>query len=177
MLKLEFCIYFAGKYWLYSFQQRHPDLSLRSPQKCSIARLTSFTRDNVNVFYQHLKHVLQEHPEFSDGSRIYNLDETGVTTVMGKATKIFAKTGARSVHVPTAAERGSLITLCCIICANGTHIPPAMIFPRVKVQDNMMIGAFPGTKPLATTSGWMNAELFLDVLKHFVRQTNCSPSK
>lgn len=79
--------------------------------------------------------MLQVHPEFSDGSKTFNLDEIGVTTVMGKATKVFAKTGTRSVYVPTAAERGSLITLCCITCANGSHIPPTMIFPRVKVGD------------------------------------------
>lgn len=132
------------------------------------------------MFYDNLKILLEKYPQTaSDGSRIFNLDETGVTTVMSKASKVFAEKGSRNVHAPTAAERGSLVTVCAIIGANGSFLPPAMIFPRVHFQSHMLNEAVPGTLGLAKLSGWMTADLFVKVLEHFSKFTRSSnsPSK
>lgn len=40
----------AGVDWLTSFMKRHPDLSLRKPEGCSIARSSAFNRKNMGVF-------------------------------------------------------------------------------------------------------------------------------
>ena len=41
-----------------------------------------------------------------------------------------------------------------------------MIFPIVNFKNHMLKGAPPGTKGIAYISGWSNAEIFLEFLKH-----------
>nr|CAI5851174.1 unnamed protein product [Callosobruchus analis] len=45
----------AGKDWLKAFRKRHPELSLRRPEPCSLARATAFNKVNVDRFMTILK--------------------------------------------------------------------------------------------------------------------------
>lgn len=163
----------AGKEWLYSFRKRHNKLSLRTPEGCSLARATSFNRHNVDIFYRKLKEVMSRNPAFADGTRIYNLDETGTTTVQ-KPQKVLGVKGQKQICKVTSGERGVLVTTCCIVNAAGNFLPPVMIFPRVFFKQHMLNGAPTGTLGLATQSGWMNSELFVETMKHFIKYSNSS---
>ncbi|XP_065644287.1 uncharacterized protein LOC136075348 [Hydra vulgaris] len=46
---------------------------------------------------------------------------------------------------------------------------PVIVFPRKLSRNPLMRGAPEGFIGLANQSGWMNAEIFIDVLKHFVK--------
>ncbi|XP_072929474.1 uncharacterized protein [Epargyreus clarus] len=162
----------AGKDWLRSFRARHQDLSLKKPEPCSLARATAFNRDNVEKFFSNLKEVMQRHHSFGNGMRVYNLDETSTTTVQ-KPQKVLAPKGFNVCKI-TSGERGVLITTCAIISASGQALPPAMVFPRKNFKTHMLHGAPPGTLGLAAPSGWMNVDLFVDVMKHFVKHTSSS---
>ena len=65
---------------------------------------------------------------------VYNLDESGITTVQSVA-KVIAEKGTKQMGQITAQERGTLVTVCC--CSNAARhaLPPAMIFPRVNLTD------------------------------------------
>ena len=78
---------------------------------------------------------------------------------------------------PSLTEQGTLITACCCINAVGRTLPPALVFPRVNYKNWMALGSPPGTLGLASPSGWMNAELFIEVLAHFIRHMGCSSEK
>ena len=67
--------------WMNNFRKRHPDLSLRAPEGCSLSRATSFNAHNVNIFFNRLKELFARSPAFANGTRIFNLDETGTITV------------------------------------------------------------------------------------------------
>ena len=52
-----------------------------------------------------------------------------------------------------------------IVNATGNSVPPVYGFPRVKFSYRFISGAPTGSLGLASKSGWMIAELFIDVLK------------
>lgn len=163
----------AGLDWLRGFLKRNPNISIRQPEGCSLSRATAFNPHNVGVFFSNYDKALQRSEKFADGSRIYNLDETGVTTVH-HPKRVVAEKGCKQVGQIISAERGTLVTVCCIINAAGNTIPPAMVFPRKNFKQHMISGAVPGTLGLANQSGWMTAELFPEVMTHFVNHSRSS---
>lgn len=83
----------AGKDWLYLFLRRHPHISLRQPESTSLNRITAFNKDSVNHFYSNLSDVLEIF-RFK-ANQVYNVDETGITTVQKKCPKVYAQKGTK----------------------------------------------------------------------------------
>lgn len=102
----------AGEKWYRGFRARHPKLSLRTPEGCSLSRATSFNKHNVNVFFDNLFEVCNRSSHFACGTRIFNLDETATTTVH-VAPKVLALKGVRQVNKVTSGERGVLVHCKC----------------------------------------------------------------
>jgi transposase-like protein len=163
----------AGVDWYRSFMKRNSSLSIRKPEATSIARNSSFNAFNVGAFYDNLKNVLATHTLGPEA--IWNIDETGVTTVHRPA-KIIAERGIKQVGQTTSQERGTLVTVCNAINAIGNYIPPFIILPRVNVKEYMYSGAPPGTVGVGHKkhSGWMTQDNFIQFLEHFVKHVKCS---
>lgn len=70
--------------------------------------MTSFNRHNVSEFFTNLSQVYKQ---YKFGCQdIWNIDETGVTTVQ-RPDKIIASKAIKQVGAATSGERGSLVTL------------------------------------------------------------------
>lgn len=161
----------AGLDWLFGFMERHPGLSIRAPEATSLSRATSFNKTNVGKFYENLGAVLDRY-QFSP-NKIYNLDETGCTTVQ-KPPNVIAKKGSKQVGQITSSERGTLVTVCCFINASGGTIPPVFVFPKANIKPYMTEGAPVGSLALAYKTGWMTAENFFKLMHHFVQFTQAT---
>lgn len=160
----------AGRAWLDHFLRRHQDkLSIRKPTGTSYARAKGFTHERVNSFYDLLQAEYQKHKYPED--RVWNVDETGLSVVQTKTPQVIASRGKRQICSLTAAERGSLVTVICSMSAGGSYVPPMFIFPRTNMTDILMKGAPPGSIGRAHPSGWVQANLFTDWLRHFVEKT------
>ena len=160
----------ATRDWYYGFMKRHPTLTLKTPEGMSIARIMAFNRTNVDLFFNIFCQAMDKYgfrPE-----RIFNLDESSVTTVM-KPVRVLCERG-RPVASQISRERGASMTFVGIINAAGSFIPPVFIIPRKRWNETFMRGTIDGSKGIFHQNGWMNGELFLETLQHIQSKTYCS---
>ena len=166
----------AGHHWYANFMRRHPELVLRSPEQTSAHRVKAFCKENVEMFFHNLGQLIDEH--HFEATQIYNMDETGFSTVATKIGKVIAMKGSRRVGKLEAAERGTMITMALCVNAAGNSIPPFFLFPRKNMQTTFLDNVSPGTVGFANTSGWMCAPEFERYMRHFissVKPTQASP--
>jgi len=157
----------AGRKWYRGFMRRHRQLSLREPEATSIARATGFNKPRVHSFFDLLETVYARENLTAD--RLYNMDETCLSTVQTNQKKIIGERGKRQIGAITSNERGQSTT--CVVCvsSSGVYIPPMLIFRRKRVNQALEIGAPPGTVFLAQDKGWMTATGFCFWLGHFIK--------
>jgi len=125
-----------------------------------------------------LRDVRTRYP--NPAQNIYNVDETGLTTVQ-KPVKIIAGKGQKQVGYITSAEMGTLVTACCAVNAErgtlvtaccgvnaiGNSVPPFFVFPQVHFKEAMIMGGPAGCVGVGQISGWMNADSFVDLDETF----------
>ncbi|XP_047134205.1 uncharacterized protein LOC105850413 isoform X1 [Hydra vulgaris] len=159
----------AGDYWLRLFRKRYQrKLSLRKPEATSLARSSAFNKHTVSLTYDNFKKVLSQCPSDIKATDIWNLDETGLSTVH-VPPKILAPLGMKQVGSMTSTERGTTVTMIAAINAGGGFIPPMLIFPRVNFKDFMITGAPEGSIGVTNPSGWSNESIFVKFLQHFIK--------
>lgn len=133
----------AGKCWLYSFLARHKKVTLRTLEATSAARAVGFNKPVVEKFFQLLVSLYDKYKFTPD--RIYNVDETGITTVPNKTSKVLSLKGKRQVGGLMSAERGQLVTAEICMSASGAFMPTMFIFPRKRMNPELLDDALPGT--------------------------------
>ncbi|KAK9685653.1 CENP-B N-terminal DNA-binding domain [Popillia japonica] len=163
----------AGRKWMRNFLKSHKNLSFRTPQGISKATVKGFTPDNVNAFYDLLESSFEK-VNF-DPARVYNVDETGLTSVQRKHSKVISFKGKKQVAALTSADRGSLVTVVTCMSAIGSFVPPPFVFPRKNMKAELLDGTPAESIAGCHPSGWIQTNLFTQWLQHFVKFTK--PSK
>ena len=151
----------ATREWYYGYMFRHPSLALKAPEGMSLACAIAFSRVNVELFKAYVEAV--ERHSFMP-ARIFNLDESGLSTVM-KPCKVVCERG-RPVASQVARERGSHMIFVGIINAAGHGFPPVFIIARKKMNADFLRGTTAGTTVLLQSNGWMDHERFVETLQH-----------
>ena len=165
----------AGEDWIVGLMRNNPQLSLRKPERTSLARAAGFNKEKVSRFYDAYESIVYT----STGeiqippSRIFNADETGFT-VCYTPGKVISQKGRRSVGAVTSLEKGKTITVLCCVSATGSYIPPMITFPRVRMKVAFMDKAPSGALGLSSKSGWINEDLFTKWFDHFLESTQPS---
>ena len=158
----------AGPDWIYGFLKRNPGISLRKPEATSLNRISAFNKVEVDLFFKNLETV-QEKFKFP-ASRIYNVDETGISTVH-KPGKILGPKGQKQVGAATSWERGKNVTVVCAMSAIGNYIPPMFIYPRQRMSQQLQKGGPRDAIYGCSKNGWINEDLFMEWLQHFQKHS------
>ncbi|CAH2007076.1 unnamed protein product [Acanthoscelides obtectus] len=106
------------------------------------------------------------------------MDETGVQ-LLNKPSKVVTKKGSKDVHVLTSKERGENVTVIACCSADGTFIPPVLIFKGVNRKPVLSDGLPPGSKVyMNRKSSFINSELFVQwLVEQFIPHKPAGPSK
>lgn len=163
----------AGKKWLRNFLRRNPSLSLRKPQSMALARAKGFSKASVNLFYDLLEPELKR--VGMKPNKVYNVDETGITVVQSRRSKILAVKGKKQIGTLSAQERGALMTVVTCMSPAGIFVPPLIVFPRKNMKPELLNGCPPGTIAKCHKSGWIQAHIFTNWLQHFIDYVKPTP--
>ena len=158
--------------WFYGFLKRWPELKVVKPQKLSISRAKSASGDVINNYYSELGNILTTNNLTNKPERIYNIDETGVSTEHSPP-KIVCNVGTNPQAV--TSPRSSTVT--CIAASNalGNSVPPYYVFPGARWNDDFLDGASTGAAGTMSKSGWSNSQVFQTYLNdHFLRYSSVS---
>ncbi len=183
----------AGRRWVKGFLSRAAGsgLSIRQPECLSMNRFRSFTKENCDKFFEILAEIVETH--HLDGSRIYNMDESGFSTVQKKGDKVISTRGKRRVLTISSGEKGRNTTVvCCVNAVGDWHVKPFIIFKGTRISRDHAIGLmegrfsdsdlsiinlfsffsrfFPptGARINGSPSGYIDTELFIVWLEYFI---------
>ena len=101
---------------------------MRTPEGISAARVKGFTSENVARFFDIYESELRK--VIHQAHRICNVDETGITTVQHRHSKVISMRGMKEVASLISAKRGNLITVVTCINATGIYVPRLNVFPE-----------------------------------------------
>ena len=94
--------------------------------------------------------------------QVYSADESG-TGIVCKPGKVLEEAGRRNVYRITSAKRGKTHTL-------GSSLPPLMVFPQKRNHpDSKKLGAPSNSLFMVSDSGWINNDIYLAWLCHFIQ--------
>ena len=82
---------------------------------------------------------------FTKPMNIYNMDETGLSTIVHNPGRVVTELGRRNVWAITSAEKGKTHTILTCVSASGYSLPPFIVYPRRRISDNLKVAAVPGT--------------------------------
>lgn len=94
-------------------------------------------------------------------NQIYNVDETGISTVQDPGT-IVATKGKKRVGSVTSWERGKT-----------GYIPPMFIFPRKRMSPLLSRNRPPWAEYRCSHNGWSNEDLFFEWVTRFITYSKC----
>ncbi|XP_046973826.1 MFS-type transporter clz9-like [Vanessa cardui] len=157
----------AGKAWFYKFMKRHPQLSVRQPENTSLNRIKGLNKENVFHFFDLLEKIIDENG--IEPTNIFNVDESGFSTVQKKAQKIVRLKGKKQIGAATSGERGVNTTAVCCASVSGQFIPPINLIKRMRQNPELANGAPLGSVVTVSESGYINSALFVEWLKHFIK--------
>ncbi|XP_045449135.1 uncharacterized protein LOC123657659 [Melitaea cinxia] len=163
----------AGKDWLTGFMKRNK-LSARKAEGTSLNRAKAFNKHEVSIFFKLLEELMEKYKFLP--RNIFNMDETGITSVHYPG-KVITEKGQKRVGSITSGERGTTVTAVCAVSATGSYIPPMLIYPRQRHSLALENDGPRGAVYRYSKNGWINEDLFIDWLKHFAAVTKPSETE
>src|SRR5271170_7723293 len=152
-----------GKEWVPSFLRRHSELASVRPRSIDAARVKDTSPERLQCWFDDLKKVLAEFnvkPE-----NIYNIDESGFAIGEKEAGRCIINANIRQ-KFQAKPGRQEWVTVVECICADGSIIPPLVIFKAKNLSRQWIPASIHGNWRFNCNSkGWTSNDHGLDWLK------------
>ena len=152
-----------GKDWVPRFIQRHPELASVRPRSIDSVRIKDTSPEWLQRWFDDLKKVLAEFnikPE-----NIYNMDESGFAIGEKEAGRIIIDANIRQRY-QAKPGRQEWVTVVECVCADGSVIPPLVIFKAENLSTQWIPANIHGNWRFNCNSkGWTSNQHGLDWLK------------
>ncbi|KZT32305.1 DDE-domain-containing protein, partial [Sistotremastrum suecicum HHB10207 ss-3] len=165
---------YLGKNWCTRFLQRHSTiLKTHWGQTLDIKRGQAVNPATNETYFRLLKEVLGVK---EDGSvtilpeNIYGCDESGFMQGVAETERVIGLAGKSGQHVMRYINRETTTALV-TICADGTSLPPLVIFKGKHFQLQWNQNNPLGCSLAYSDNGWATQELGVGFLKIFIAQT------
>ena len=99
--------------------KRRPEVFLRQAEAVCVGRARCFNRENVSDVYDKQQTLIDMHG--FDATRMFSMDESGITTVQ-KPDKVHGKKGKQHIGYVTNGKRGDNTTLVCCMSAGSSEL-------------------------------------------------------
>jgi len=162
----ELCGRRLSKSWSSRFVARHKHrLDARYLNTIDLARHRADSRSNYGAYFAIVGEKIEEYKISADN--IYNMDEKGfLIGKLQKSRRIFTQELHERRNLAKAGQDGSRewITVAATICADGTRLPPALIYKAVSgnLQDTWLNDFDPDEHDChfaSSPKGWTSDEL------------------
>ena len=163
---------YPGSEWAHSFMRRHK-LRLKKGTSMNVDRKER-TSDPFIIYslYDVLEKEVQNMQLHDKPGHIYNLDETSFPMHSTK-THTVGIVGEKSIRVTASSGRQN-ITVLATICADGTALPPCIVFKGKRLMQHW-IGESETTPNqtiyCVSDNGWMTGKVFHEFFVKFVELT------
>lgn len=150
-----------GDKWIREFSRRwRHRIPERTVQNLTTARAKGISQEIVDGYFELLERKMKELNINGDRTRIFNCDETGLTT-NPKSSRFFVKKGALAQQL-TPSEGKTMYTVLFACNATGDFVPPYIIYKGTATQlhDTWVTGGPDDAAYNTTKSGWMEDYAF-----------------
>jgi len=108
--------------WWDSFMKRHPQLTLRMPEKLAYIRSVMGNKEVIDAYFDLLEKTLVENHLLDKPGAIFNVDETGMP-LEHKPSRVVTQKGARNVTAHTSGNKTNITVIACAISAGQVFHP------------------------------------------------------
>jgi len=141
-----------GQQWATRFLQRHPNLKTVMGRAIEAARLKEATTNAMTHFLDEFQRVINEYS--IDVGNIYNFDESGFAQGVTETNNIIIDVNAR-IRFQAQQGRQEWTTVVECICADGSSVPPLVIFKGENLLHSWLPSQLPeGWVFCANSKGW-----------------------
>ena len=141
------------------------ELSVRKPGYLPTQRAVASSSEVLYEWYDKVEKRLEEtglsaltNEEFK--KRLWNCDESAFC-LSATSKRIFCKRGERDVHETVCGSGREYITILGAACANGTRLPPYIVYKGKHLWSQWTRGGPAGALYSVSTSWWMEGDNFL----------------
>ncbi|KAJ8340702.1 hypothetical protein SKAU_G00353350 [Synaphobranchus kaupii] len=154
--------------WWSRFKARHPALTMRTADSLDRARVHGATPEAIEGFFSIYEALYIQHDLKNKPHLIFNCDETGFGDKPRSREKVLCQTRRRHIYQQQQTTQQHITVHCCVSAA-GESIPPFIIFPGCLPSTAYKLDGPSNALYGIQQKGYMDGELFLKWLHHFIR--------